>query len=56
MRRGRAPQLAPAGGTSAGLSDWLFTRMLMLPMNMSLSEDDVNYVCDHIRAFYGYAS
>ena len=36
-------------------TDWLFKRMLMLPMNMSLSDDDVNYVCDNIRIFYGYA-
>ena len=35
-------------------TDWLFTRLLMLPMNMSLSEDDVHYVCDNIRAFYRY--
>lgn len=35
-------------------TDRLFTRMLMLPMNMSLSDDDVNYVCDNVRAFYGY--
>ena len=35
-------------------TDWLFTRMLMLPMNMSLSDDDVHYICDNIRAFYGY--
>src|ERR1700682_747614 len=35
-------------------TDWLFTRLLMLPMNMSLSDDDVDYVCDNIRAFYGY--
>ena len=35
-------------------TDCLFTRLLMLPMNMSLSEDDLHYVCDNIRAFYGY--
>jgi dTDP-4-amino-4,6-dideoxygalactose transaminase len=35
-------------------SDWLFTRLLLLPMNMSLSDDDVHYVCGNIRAFYGY--
>jgi dTDP-4-amino-4,6-dideoxygalactose transaminase len=35
-------------------TDWLFTRLLMLPMNMSLSEDEVRYVCNNIRAFYGY--
>lgn len=34
-------------------TDWLFTRLLMLPMNMSLADDDVDYVCDNIRAFYG---
>lgn len=34
-------------------TDRLFTRMLMLPMNMSLSDDDVAYVCDNVRAFYG---
>jgi len=36
-------------------TDCLFTRMLMLPMNMSLSRDDVDYVCDHIRCFYGHS-
>jgi dTDP-4-amino-4,6-dideoxygalactose transaminase len=36
-------------------TDWLFTRLLMLPMNMSLSDDDVRYVCDNIRSFYGYS-
>jgi len=35
-------------------TDRLFTRMLMLPMNMALSDDDVHYVCDQIRGFYGY--
>jgi len=35
-------------------TDWLFARLLMLPLNMSLSDDDVQYVCDNIRAFYGY--
>jgi len=33
-------------------TDYLFTRMLMLPINMSLSDDDVHYVCDRIRNFY----
>jgi dTDP-4-amino-4,6-dideoxygalactose transaminase len=36
-------------------TDLLFTRMLMLPMNMSLTDDDLAYVCDTIRAFYGYS-
>ncbi len=30
----------------------LFRRMLMLPMNMSLTDDDVDYVCDCIIDFY----
>ncbi len=36
-------------------SDRMFKRMLMLPMNMSLSDEDVYYVCDTVRAFYGFA-
>jgi len=36
-------------------TDSLFTRLLMLPMNMSLSDEDVTYVSDIVRAFYGYA-
>jgi hypothetical protein len=27
--------------------------MLMLPMNMSLSDDDDGYVCDSVCEFYG---
>ena len=30
----------------------LFTRLLMLPMNTSLTDEDVDYVCDQIRRFY----
>jgi dTDP-4-amino-4,6-dideoxygalactose transaminase len=30
----------------------MFTRCLMLPMNRSLSNEDVLYVCDRIRGFY----
>jgi dTDP-4-amino-4,6-dideoxygalactose transaminase len=29
-----------------------FKRCLMLPMNMFISDDDVNYVCETIRTFY----
>jgi dTDP-4-amino-4,6-dideoxygalactose transaminase len=32
----------------------LFERMLMLPMNMSLDDEDVEYVCDCIFDFYKY--
>ncbi len=31
----------------------LFTRLLMLPMNMSLTDDDVDYVCAAIKEFHG---
>lgn len=31
----------------------LTARMLMLPMNMALSDEDVHYVCDCIQQFYG---
>ncbi|MGA2255756.1 MAG: DegT/DnrJ/EryC1/StrS family aminotransferase [Thermoguttaceae bacterium] len=33
-------------------TDALFTRLLMLPMNTSLSDEDVAYVCDCIEEFY----
>jgi dTDP-4-amino-4,6-dideoxygalactose transaminase len=36
-------------------TDRLFTRMLMLPMNMSLRDNEVHHVCDMICAFYGYS-
>jgi len=32
----------------------MFTRCLMLPMNSSLSDDDVAYICETVRRFYGY--
>lgn len=32
----------------------MFTRCLMLPMNSSLSDADVEYVCEKVRTFYGY--
>lgn len=31
----------------------MFTRCLLLPMNTTLTNDDVNYICDLICAFYG---
>jgi len=36
-------------------TDGLFKRMLMLPLNMSLSDEELDYVCDTIRAFFGYS-
>jgi dTDP-4-amino-4,6-dideoxygalactose transaminase len=37
-------------------TDRLFERMLMLPLNMAVTDEDVEYVCDAVRAFYGYKS
>ena len=34
------------------LADMLFTRVLMIPMSMALSNDDIDYVCTQIKAFY----
>lgn len=34
-------------------SDHLFSRMLMLPINMSVSDDDIHYICDCIGSFFG---
>ena len=30
----------------------LFRRMLMLPINMSVSDDDIRYVAERVAAFY----
>ena len=37
---------------SLPFTEKLFEKMLMLPLNMSLSDDDVHYVCDCIKQFY----
>lgn len=34
-------------------TELLFQRCFMLPMNTSLSDDDVDYVCQAVREFYG---
>ena len=34
-------------------TDHFFSRCLMLPMNTTLSDDDVNYICEQVRSFYG---
>jgi len=33
-------------------TDHFFSRCLMLPMNTTLSDDDVNYICEQVRNFY----
>ncbi|MBV8674321.1 MAG: DegT/DnrJ/EryC1/StrS family aminotransferase [Acidobacteriaceae bacterium] len=47
-------QLKALGFTqSLPYTDRLFERLLMLPMNLSLSDDDVCYIAEQIRRFYG---
>jgi dTDP-4-amino-4,6-dideoxygalactose transaminase len=36
-------------------TDEMFTRLLMLPLNTALSDDDVHYVCDCVQEFYNTA-
>lgn len=38
------------------VTDRLFTRCFLLPMNTSLTNDEVDYICDSIRRFYGRAA
>ena len=37
---------------SLPFAEKVFERMLLLPMNMSITDEDVNYVCDTINSFY----
>lgn len=37
-------------------TDRFFTRCFMLPMNTTLSDNDIDYICEHIRSFYGRQS
>jgi dTDP-4-amino-4,6-dideoxygalactose transaminase len=39
-------------GTGLPYTERMFDRCLMIPMNTSLSNEDVNYVCDLIIKFY----
>lgn len=34
-------------------TDRFFERCIMLPMNIFISDDDVNYICDVVTSFYG---
>jgi dTDP-4-amino-4,6-dideoxygalactose transaminase len=44
----------PALGLERNLpyTERMTTRFLMLPLNLSVSDDDVNYICDRILEFY----
>lgn len=39
-------------GVHLPFTDRLFTRCFLLPMNTSLSDDEVQYICDRVRRFY----
>ena len=55
---GKAVHQFPALGFSQSLpyTESLFERLLMLPMNTSLTDDDVLYVADTVKNFYRAAS
>ncbi|WP_129645426.1 DegT/DnrJ/EryC1/StrS family aminotransferase [Peristeroidobacter agariperforans] len=40
-------------GTKLPFTERMYTRLLLLPMNVTISDDDVAYVVQAIRAFYG---
>lgn len=52
---GKAVHQFPKLGVSATLpfTDALFQKMLMLPLNLALSDDDVRYISQQVRTFYG---
>jgi dTDP-4-amino-4,6-dideoxygalactose transaminase len=41
------------GGAHLPRTERLFTRCFLLPMNTSLTDDEVHYICGSIRRFYG---
>jgi dTDP-4-amino-4,6-dideoxygalactose transaminase len=49
------PNLGLAG-TSLPVTERMYTRLLLLPMNTTLSDEDAAYVVEKIRAFYGLRS
>jgi dTDP-4-amino-4,6-dideoxygalactose transaminase len=44
------------GAAQLPRTDRLFTRCFLLPMNTSLTDDEVDYICASVRRFYGRAS
>jgi len=41
------------GGANLPVTDRLFTRCFLLPMNTSLTNEEVEYICERIRKFHG---
>lgn len=52
---GRAIHQFPKLGFTQQLpkTDEFFKRCIMLPLNMSMTDDDLHYVCDRVLEFYG---
>ncbi|MGK2962844.1 MAG: DegT/DnrJ/EryC1/StrS family aminotransferase [Gemmatimonadaceae bacterium] len=52
---GKAVHQFPGLGFDVSLpaTERLFERALMLPMNMTVTDDEIRYICANIRAFYG---
>lgn len=42
-------------GINLPYTEELYTKFIMLPMNTSLSDDDVFYICSKVKEFYGVA-
>jgi dTDP-4-amino-4,6-dideoxygalactose transaminase len=40
-------------GVTLPVTERLYTRLLLLPMNVTLSDDDARYIVERVRAFYG---
>jgi dTDP-4-amino-4,6-dideoxygalactose transaminase len=40
-------------GVSLPFTEKMYTRLLLLPMNTTLTDDDANYIVDAVRRFYG---
>jgi dTDP-4-amino-4,6-dideoxygalactose transaminase len=51
---GKAVHQFPGLGLTQKLpkTDKIFTKLLMLPLNMFVTDQDINYVCDKVMAFY----
>jgi dTDP-4-amino-4,6-dideoxygalactose transaminase len=43
-------------GKSCPATEHFFARCLMLPMNTTVTDEDVKYICAKIREFYGRAA
>jgi dTDP-4-amino-4,6-dideoxygalactose transaminase len=42
------------GAVNVPYTERMFTRCFLLPMNTSVTDEEVDYICDRIRRFYGH--